>query len=64
MREGKGLKFLILKNFDDYFGKFAGNQEWPAELKELFFGNAQNFLYPIDRFAAHLIIKFPPWELQ
>jgi len=57
------LNGRILKNFDNYLGAFAGSQEWPAERKELSYGNVPKLFYIlITRFAAHLIIKIPPME--
>ena len=37
----------ILKNFDKYVGEFAGSQEWPAERKELPYGDAQKRSYTL-----------------
>jgi hypothetical protein len=46
-------------------GESVGSQERPAERKEpIFWQGAKTFLYPIARFAAHLIIKIPLMEFQ
>jgi hypothetical protein len=61
------LKFRerILKNFDNDVGEFTGSQERPRDAERAnFWQGAKPFLYPIARFAAHLILKFPLMEFQ